>query len=134
MANTEGQTEPVQTGEAAGQRKVELARAVIETDGWKLHRRAQFTDGSVRELAMQWDDVKRVVAFRRDVLTSAVLSVAITDAAAVVVLDERMEGWGGLIDGLPRHFALAPSFAEWLAGLEHEPLSSGWTILFRAQP
>jgi len=132
MVNPEDKTEPFQRGASPEQRRVALERAVIETDAANLRRTARFTDGSVRELAMHWRDVKRVVAFRRDVLTAAVLSVAITDKANVVVLDERMEGWATLIEGLPRQFALTPSFTEWLDRSAREPLSSGWTILFRA--
>jgi hypothetical protein len=124
MAIRNGNAEPVQ-------RTIALQRASIQTDGAQLRRTAHFTDGSIRAIAMNWADVKRVVAFRRDVLTSAVVSVAVTDTENVVVLDEHMDGWAPLIEGLPRHVALATTFADWLNQAVQEPLSSHWTILFK---
>jgi hypothetical protein len=115
-----------------GQRRIELQRAAIQIDGRQFRRTAHFTDGSVRAIAMNWADVKRIAAFRRDVLTSAVVSVAVTDAANVVVLDERMDGWAPLIERLPAHVTLATGFAEWLNQALKEPLSSHWAILFKA--
>jgi hypothetical protein len=112
--------------------RIALDRAEIQIDASQLRRTARFTDGSIRAIAMNWADVKRIVAFRRDVLTNAVVSVAVTDKANVVVLDEQMNGWPTLIESLPTHVALATTFAEWLNESAHEPLSAHWTILFRA--
>jgi hypothetical protein len=115
-----------------GQRRIALQCAAIQIDGAQLRRTAQFTDGTVRAVAMNWADVKRIAAFRRDVLTSAVVSVAVTDTANVVVLDEHMDGWAPLIEHLPVHVTLATSFAEWLNQAIAEPHSSHWAILFKA--
>jgi hypothetical protein len=114
--------------------RIALDRAEIQIDASQLRRTARFTDGSIRAIAMNWADVKRVVAFRRDVLTSAVVSVAVTDKANVVVLDEQMNGWPTLIESLPAHITLATTFAEWLDQTTGEPLASHWTILYQTQP
>jgi hypothetical protein len=121
-----GSPQPVQL-------RIALLRAEIHVDAAQLHRTAHFTDGSVRHLTMNWGDVTRLVAFRRDVLTSAVVSMAVTDPANVVVLDERMDGWSHLLDFLPAHLKLAPSLSEWHgAAAAREPHSSHWTILFKS--
>jgi hypothetical protein len=118
----------------AGQRSVRLGHARISTDGARLHRTAEFTDGSTRAVEMKWSDVRRVAAFRRDVMTSPVNCVAITDPSNVVVLDESMEGWKALIDALAKYLADSPSFAEWRERIGGDSDQSHWTVLFRERP
>src|SRR6185437_3447575 len=120
------------TDSAPPQRHVRLRRAVIRTDGRRLHRTAEFTDGSTGTVEMQWPDVQRVAAFRRDVLTDPVLCVAISDPANIVVLDEPMEGWKHLIDSLAQHLSQSPSFTEWRGRIGQGSPESHWTILFSA--
>lgn len=113
-------------------RRIALHHAEIRTDSTHLRRTAQFTDGSTRVVALPWAAVTRVAVFRRDVQTAAVLALAVTDPANVVVLDEHMEGWSDFIEHLPAHLTLATSFAEWRSKTPADPLSSHWSILFRA--
>ncbi|UWZ86214.1 hypothetical protein [Occallatibacter riparius] len=123
-----GPSQPVQL-------RIALDRAEIQADASAVRRTAHFTDGSIRTLAIHWDKVNRIVAFRRDVLTAPVASVAISDPHNIVVLDEQMHGWPALVEALPNRIALAPTYPEWLTQANsHDPQSSHWTILFRAQP
>jgi hypothetical protein len=124
---------PAAQSESA-QRRVELQHAEIKTDATSLHRTARFSDGSLRAVTMNWADVTRVAAFRRDVQTSAVVAIAVTDPANIVVLDEKMEGWSHLLEDLSAHLALTPGFTEWRGRASKEPLSSHWLILFPGQP
>jgi hypothetical protein len=114
------------------QRKVALRRAVIRTDSALLQRTAQFTDGSTGAVEMKWSEIKRVAAFRRDVLTRPVFCVAITDPANVVVLDESMQGWKPLIKALSKRLSQSPSFSEWREKIGRGSADSHWTILFSA--
>jgi hypothetical protein len=115
------------------QLRIALDRAEIQADASEVRRTAHFTDGSIRTLAINWANVKRIVAFRRDVLTAPVASVAISDPNNVVVLDEQMLGWPALVEALPTQIALTPTYPEWLTeASSHDPQSSHWTILFRA--
>jgi len=132
MENLAGTTEPLQQP-GSPQRHVRLRRAIIRTDGARLHRIAEFTDGATRDVEMNWSDVRRVAAFRRDVLTQPVVCVAITDPSNVVVLDESMEGWKPLIESLAKHLAESPSFTEWRERIGRESSDSYWTVLFDAQ-
>jgi hypothetical protein len=121
-----GSPQPVQL-------RIALDRAEIQADASQLRRTAHFTDGSISTLSINWADIQRIAAFRRDVLTSPVASVAISDPDNIVVLDEQMHGWPALVEALPTRIALTPTYPEWLtqAGTD-DPHSSHWTILFRA--
>ena len=113
--------------------RIALDRAEIQADAAQLRRTAHFTDGSIRTLAIPWANVKRIVAFRRDVQTSPVASVAISDPHNIVVLDEQMHGWPALVETLPARIPLAPTYPEWLTqATTHDPQASHWTVLFRA--
>ena len=115
------------------QRKVELQHATISADESRVQRSAAFTDGSTRAVEMQWDQVRRVAAFRRDVMTQPVLCVAITDPGNIVVLDESMDGWDGLLKELARRLSESASFAQWRESIQPESPDSYWTALFKAQ-
>ena len=117
----------------AAQRSVRLRRAVIRADGTRLERTAEFTDGATRAVNMQWPEVRRVAAFRRDVLTSPVLCVAITDPQQVVVLDESMDGWQPLLECISRYLVGEPSFSDWRRRIVDGSAESHWTVLFRAR-
>jgi hypothetical protein len=115
------------------QLRIALLRAEIQADASQFRRTAHFTDGSIRTLAINWADIQRIAAFRRDVLTSPVVSVAISDPDNIVVLDEQMHGWPALVEALPTQIALAPTYPEWLTqAATDDPHSSHWTILFKA--
>jgi hypothetical protein len=131
MANSPSSAKP-STDATAAQRHVQLQRAVIQTDQALLHRTAEFTDGSTGKVEMQWPDVRRVAAFRRNVLTHPVLCVAISDPSNIVVLDEAMDGWEGLLKELSRILSEPASFSQWRDSIQGESTDSYWTVLFRA--
>lgn len=81
---------------------------------------------------MKWTDVLRVAAFRRDVLSAPVLCIAVTDLRNVVVLDESMEGWPGLLKELSKHLSESASFSQWRESIQPDSLDSYWTPLFKA--
>jgi len=131
MENSPAPTQPP-ASQPEAQRKVALRHASIRTDESRLQRTAAFTDGSTRAVEMKWDDVRRVAAFRRDVMTEPVLCVAISDPANIVVLDESMEGWQSLLNAMPRLLPESPSFTEWRTQIPAGSAASHWTVLFRA--
>lgn len=131
MENIPENPNPVKQAHAR-MRNVRLHRAFIRTDGTHLRRTAEFTDGSTGVVEMKWGEVRRVAAFRRDVLTEPVLCVAITDSSKVVVLDESMDGWKSLLEGVSKYLKQTPSFSEWQERIGRESPDSYWTMLFRA--
>jgi hypothetical protein len=131
MENRAGKSDTAQQA-GSPRRGVRLHHAIIRTDSSRLHRTAEFTDGTTRAVEMKWSDVRRVAAFRRDVLTQPVVCVAVTDPSNVVVLDESMQGWKHLIDSLAKHLRESPSFTEWRDRIGQESPDSHWTILFSA--
>jgi hypothetical protein len=132
MENRQRTSEPLAIP-AQPQREIRLEHAAIEAGGAELRRTARFTDGSTGAVQMQWSDVRRVAAFRRDVMTQAVLCVAVTDSSQVVVLDEGMEGWDGLLKELSKHLSESASFTQWRESIQTESQDSYWTALFEGQ-
>ena len=132
MVNSPGPAQP-STNATPAQCHVRLRRGVIRTDGLRLQRTAEFTNGSTCTVHIQWSEVRRVAAFRRDVLTQPVICVAISDPANLVVVDECMEGWQSLLDALAQSVAPAPSFTEWRSNIRSDDADSHWTALFQAQ-
>jgi hypothetical protein len=122
---------PTATSESV-QRRVELRHAEIQTDATQVRRTAHFTDGSTRTVSMEWARLKRIAAFRRDVVTSPVLCVAISDPAAIVVLDESMDGWPSLLEALTLNSVISPDFDTWSNAVSASPSDACWTILFRS--
>lgn len=138
MENLPGTLQGAQQGAARGpgapQRRIELRHASVHVDVTGLRRSAEFTDGTVKTVAMKWSEIRRIAAFQRDAMTAAVLCVAVTDAANVVILDEKMEGWNELIAALPARVQGVPAAAEWRSSIVEPPASANWTVLFRARP
>ena len=133
MENPKGTLQGTGTRRSAGQRRIELRCASIQVDSTGLRRIAEYSDGSVKTAGMKWDDVRRVAAFKRDVLTSGVLCLALTDSANVIILDESMEGWNGLVAALPDQVPGAPDAGEWRSAIVAPSEAANWTVLFRAQ-
>lgn len=117
---------------SAGQRRIELRSASIQVDNTGLRRVAEYSDGSVKSAGMKWGDVRRVAAFKRDVLTSGVLCLALTDAANVIILDESMEGWNGLVAALRDQIPGARDAGEWRNAIITPPDAANWSVLFQA--
>lgn len=113
-------------------RTVALRSAELHADSRRIERIAQFTDGSTPSVAMSWSDVRRVAAFRRDVLTRPVLCIAVTDPHNVVVLDETMEGWDTLLQQLASALASVQPFTAWRSTIDPLSHDSYWTVLFAA--
>lgn len=133
MENPRGTSQRTTKSGSAGQRRIELRSASIHLDDTGLRRIAEYSDGSVKTAGMKWGDVRRVAAFKRDVLTSGVLCLALTDAANVIILDESMEGWNGLVAALPDQVPGAPYAGEWRSAIIAPSEAANWTVLFRAQ-
>lgn len=70
--------------------------------------------GSPQELLIDWRSIRRVVAYKRDLLTHDLLCLALElDSEEVIELDESMTGWSHLLDALPARLPGAISSADW---------------------
>lgn len=95
------------------QRSVELRRAAIEVDGSAILRTAQFTDGSVRSVRLEWNGITRVLALKCEQPAGGLLCMIVTGAGTVVVLHEGMDGFRKMVDALPAHLAGVLAATEW---------------------
>jgi hypothetical protein len=114
------------------QRRIELRHASIHVDGPELRRTAQFSDGSVKSVAIKWSGITRVGAFRCENAGAGLLCMAITDPQNVVILAETMEGWDALLGALPARLAGVRPASDWRNSVVHPPAAANWTVLFAA--
>ena len=78
----------------------------------------------------RWDDVSRVVAFKRDALTSDLLCLAIERGDQLIELNEDMGGWNELLDRLSSYLPGALSGQEILGAIVQPPFSANPTTVY----
>jgi hypothetical protein len=115
------------------QRRIELRHAAIAVNREAIERTAQFTDGSTRSVRLEWEGITRVGAFRCDDGAAAIVCMAVTDRAKVVIFDERMDGWNSMTDALAEFLPGAPPPSGWRERVIQPQASANWTVLFQAQ-
>ena len=79
-------------------------------------------------VAFRWDDIRRVVAYKRDCLAADQLCFSISDGDWEAELNEDMEGWPELIRELPEKLDQFPPESEWFERLDQPPRANA--ILF----
>ena len=87
-------------------------RILLEAD---LHQLRVWAAETSDEKRIPWTDIRRAVAFKRDVYAHDLLCLIFElHPEGVIELDETMGGWAALIEALPARLpgALPPS--EWL--------------------
>ena len=63
---------------------------------------------------MSWNEITRITAFKRDLLTVDCLCLLIADAnGRILELNEEMTGWQELCEALPQHLPDAKPFHQW---------------------
>ena len=93
----------------------------------------ELRSGSIqRTVAISWDSVVRIVAFKRDLYSRDLLCAAIEmQPQAVVELDESMDGWNNFIQELPAHLPGALAAERWFSGAAFPAFEVSPTEIFR---
>jgi hypothetical protein len=85
---------------------------------------------------VNWAEVAKVVAYKRDCYAYDLICIAIADASDVIriELDEHSEGYQALMDALPNQLpgCLAPN--QWWERVAQPPFETSWTELYRREP
>jgi len=110
---------------AAFQRSTEL-RTAFDDNGLTIERHA--TGEVVARLA--WSEVRRVIAFKRDLLTTDCVCVTFELPGQALEIDEEMPGWQRVVDNLERFFPGARPYAEWWPHVVRSPLDARETLIF----
>jgi hypothetical protein len=81
--------------------------------------------------SIAWNDIVRVVAFKRDWLTvdCICLAIATTDGTTTEV-NEEMEGWEALTGALPKHLAGSKDWTECFSQVAFPAFATKETVIF----
>ena len=77
-----------------------------------------------------WDDIKRIVAYKRDIFAYDLICLAVDFGGNNIELNEEMEGWDALLELLPGRLPGVLPSAEWWKIVALPPLATNLTTLF----
>jgi hypothetical protein len=104
--------------------------AGILHDGLGLKSVLSLEDGSLSSIAIQWNEVTSVSAFKRDLFSYDLVCLIIRTGTVECELDEQMDRWESLIKALPKYLPGTPSPSEWWDKVAHPAFAPNMTILF----
>jgi len=87
---------------------------------------------SANTLQMAWNDIARVTAFKRDLMTVDCVCMLLADADGhILEVDEEMAGWQELCEALPQRLPGAKPFHEWFMQVAFPAFATNGTDIFR---
>jgi len=89
-----------------------MLRGAILHDDQGLTRALSLDDGSLSTIAIKWQDVTSISAFKRDLFSYDLICMVIRVGTLEFEFDEEMNGWQSAIEALPKYLPGAPSPAE----------------------
>ena len=100
----------------------------LESDGFVL------TKGDQRLFTVRWDEIREIVAFKRDFLTwdCVFLAFRVDADDRYLEVNEEIPGFILLSDEMMSRFPMIP--ADWFAATTQPPLTTTWTRLFGEPP
>jgi hypothetical protein len=110
-----------------------LRPATIQCDESRLTVTAFHHDGSISKTAVKWQEINRVVVYKRDVYAFDLVCMGFTTAEGTIELNEEMEGWATLVDALPHYLRGTPNRAEWWNKVVQPPFAANPTTLFSSR-
>lgn len=78
-----------------------------------------------------WGEVREVVAFKRDLITTDLVCLDFKVAGGWVVVHEEFEGWSDLIEMMGRHLPIDPP--DWFPTVIHPAFAPNVRVLFRRE-
>jgi len=87
-------------------------------------------DGSEGKTELKWNQVKGIIAYKRNCYTVDLICMGFATPDGTVELSEEMDGWNALSDAVPRLLPGTASKAEWWHKVAKPPLAANPTTLF----
>jgi hypothetical protein len=80
---------------------------------------------------LNWSDVTRVTAFKRDwgTVDCICLAIGAKDQPALEV-DEEMEGWEAFVNALPKHLPGCKPYDEWFTRVAFPAFATNPTVIY----
>jgi hypothetical protein len=81
-------------------------------------------------LTLNWRDVNRVTAYKRDLYVTDLICLAISTAETAIEINEEMQGWQSLMETLPGYLPGMPEQPRWFDTVARPPFATNVTKLF----
>ena len=81
--------------------------------------------------SLKWNEVKTIVAYKRDVYTTDLVCLGFTTPDGTVEINEEMQGWSQLVEDLPAFVPGTPPLADWWERVAKPPFAPCVTTLFQ---
>ena len=88
-------------------------RGATSIDDSRLTRTIHFSDGSISTTEVKWAEVRRVLAFKRDLLLIDLLCLGFETQEGLIEIDEEMDGWDSIIAALPKYLPGIRNIDDW---------------------
>jgi len=85
---------------------------------------------SVGATSLRWNDVKTVLAYKRDLYATDLICLGFTSPDGTIEGDEEMQGWSQLLEKLPSLLPGTPPMSDWWERVAKPPFASCVTKLF----
>jgi hypothetical protein len=114
-------------------RKFALHRGIlyVTEEGLRLDR-YRLRNESI-ELALEWEfrwnELQRIIAFKRDLLTTDLICIAFELTDRAVEVDEKMEGYNSTLEGMTAHFPRLNH--QWLSSVAFPPFATNLTTIWQ---
>ena len=92
----------------------------------------EYSDRSKKTIAFRWDDVREVIAFKKDCYVHDQIRMVFVTDEILYEVTESMPGWNALIEALPRCLPGAPAPSEWWARVAQPPFAPCVTKIYSA--
>ena len=102
---------------------------LLLTDAALLVRRRE---GEWREQRIPFNEIRKVVAFKRDCCTVDSVRMLVVTGAGAVEISEEMSGWEEWITALPERLPGALRLEEWFFAVAFPPFAAQPTLLYEA--
>lgn len=91
-------------------------------------------DAREHPVTMQWSNVRRAVAFKRDIgMFDCVCLVLSGSDGCGIELNEEMARWNSLVRAMPKHLPGCMDCADWISTVAYPPFATNETEIFSGE-
>ena len=119
--------------------RIRERQRVARTPSWLRHR----IDATQAKLSLvpvepffppgaclDWSDVRRVSAYKRDLLTTDLVCLSFEGTSDSLEVNEEMAGWKELVDALPELLPGSLAYGEWFPHVVRPPFAPRFFVVF----
>ena len=89
--------------------------------------------GVTESAGMRWNEIDRIVAYKRDIIMYDLICIAIADKNSSFELTEDMEGWDEVLRALSACLPGMPEYSAWWETVAKPAFATNQLVLFARQ-